>query len=86
MMRAGAVPVLAHFASMKNASLIEYGGGHAGAYPLQRADFLPWEVEEMLEAGEETFEHESAMMRDMVNDALTRCSSSVKVSVLETTW
>jgi len=84
--RKGLAPFLAHFASTKYASVIEYGGDYAGAYLLRRAVFLPWEVEEILDASGETFDHETSIMRDTVNDTLTRCDSAVKVSVLEATW
>jgi asparagine synthase (glutamine-hydrolysing) len=86
MVRKGVAPFLAHFASTKFASVIEYGGDYAGAYLLRRAVFLPWEVEEILDASGETFDHETAIMRDMVDETLTSCSSAMKVSALEATW
>jgi asparagine synthase (glutamine-hydrolysing) len=75
-----------HFASTKYASMIEYGGDYAGAYLLRRAVFLPWELEEILGEKAETSDHETDIMRGVVNDTLTRCSPAVKVSALEGTW
>ena len=73
-------------ASTKYASLIEYGGDYAGAYLLRRAVFLPWEVEEILGGKKETCDHETAVMRGVVNDTLTGCAPAVKVSALEGRW
>lgn len=75
-----------HSASTKYASMIEYGGDYAGAYLLRRAVFLPWEVERILRDGGETSAHETTMMRSLVNDTLTLCAPSTKVSALEATW
>ena len=75
-----------HSVSTKYASVIEYGGDCAGAYPLRRAVFLPWEVEEIVRGNEETFDHETGIMRGVVDDVLTRCAPAVKVSALEGTW
>jgi asparagine synthase (glutamine-hydrolysing) len=86
MVRKRVARVLGQFASTKYASLIEYGGDYAGAYLLRRAVFLPWEVEEILGAGAETSDHETRVMRDLVNSTLTRCAPSVKVSALESAW
>jgi asparagine synthase (glutamine-hydrolysing) len=74
-----------HFASTKYASMIEYGGDYAGAYLLRRAVFLPWELAEILGAEAETSDHETGIMRSVVNDTLTRCAPAVKVSALEGT-
>jgi asparagine synthase (glutamine-hydrolysing) len=74
-----------HSASTKYASMIEYGGDYAGAYLLRRAVFLPWEVEEILGGKQETGDHETELMRAVVNDTLTRCAPAVKVSALEGT-
>jgi asparagine synthase (glutamine-hydrolysing) len=57
-----------HFASTKYASMIEYGGDYAGAYLLRRAVFLPWELAEILGAEAETSDHETGIMRGVVND------------------
>ena len=91
--RATGVPVrkavarlLAHFASTKYASLIEYGGDYAGAYLLRRAVFLPWEVQEILGEAAETSDHELSIMRDVMNDTLTHSAPAVKVSALESAW
>jgi asparagine synthase (glutamine-hydrolysing) len=74
-----------HFASTKYASMIEYGGDYAGAYLLRRAVFLPWELAEILGAEAETSDHETGIMRGVVNGTLTRCAPAVKVSALEGT-
>ncbi len=78
--------LLAHFASTKYASLIEYGGDYAGAYLLRRAVFLPWEVQEILGDAAGTSEHELAIMRDVIADTLTHSAPAVKVSALESAW
>jgi asparagine synthase (glutamine-hydrolysing) len=85
-MRRALAPLLAPFASTKYASVIEYGGDYAGAYLLRRAVFLPWEVGQIVGEKEQTNEHESAIMREMLDHALTRSSRNVKVSVLEARW
>ena len=75
-----------HSASTKYASVIEYGGDCAGAYPLRRAVFLPWEVEEILGGNAETHDREIEILRSVMDDTLTRCAPAVKVSALEGTW
>src|SRR5665647_1920952 len=84
--RKALAPLLAPFASTKYASLIEYGGDYAGAYLLRRAVFLPWEVRHILDANGETSEHDIAIMRELINGALTHSSPYVKVSALEARW
>jgi asparagine synthase (glutamine-hydrolysing) len=85
MVRKAVAPLLPHFASTKYASVIEYGGDYAGAYLLRRAVFLPWEVEEILGEEKETSDHDTEIMRELINSTLTRCSPPVKVSALEAT-
>ncbi len=85
-MRKALAPLLAPFASTKYASLIEYGGDYVGAYLLRRAVFLPWEVKHILHENEQTFEHETVIMSELIRKTLPNASQNVKVSVLEARW
>ncbi len=79
-------PLLTRSSSTKYASIVEYGGDYAGAYLLRRAVFLPWEVQRILGEAPETSDHETAIMRELMDNTLTDATTSVKLSLLEARW
>ena len=49
-MRKASLPLLSRFTSPKYAGLLEYGGTLGGAYLLRRSLYMPWELDQVLDA------------------------------------
>lgn len=80
-------PVLKGMTSPKYASLLEYGGDIAGAYLLRRALYVPWELDDLMDA--ETVEQGWDRLRthSMLAASVEGIQNdNMAISTLETAW
>lgn len=81
------VPILKMLISPKYASLLEYGASYGGSYLLRRGLFMPWEVEDVMDA---TLAREALDKLATIPHLDTLAGKvrqpNLKVSLLEATW
>jgi len=86
-LRTLSAPILKMLTSPKYASLLEYGASYGGSYLLRRGLFMPWEIEDVMDASlaREALEKLATIPQlDTLAGKVKR--PNLKVSLLEATW
>ncbi len=80
-------PMLKRLTSPKYASLLEYGASYGGSYLLRHGLFLPWEIEDVMDASVAREAIDKLATIPQLNALAEKASQPhLKVTLLEATW